>query len=101
LTRKPVPDLFLCTTEEEMDASVDTSRMTREIYPMPEDVLALLRERRLEDAYAARPAYQQNDYVGWIGRAKRPETRQKRIDQMLDELESGGVYMRMKWNAGA
>jgi uncharacterized protein YdeI (YjbR/CyaY-like superfamily) len=83
-----------------MDASVDTSRMTREIYPMPDDVAALLRERRLVEAYSGRPAYQQNDYIGWIGRAKRPETRQKRIDQMLQELESGGVYMRMKWRSG-
>lgn len=83
-----------------MDTSVDTSRMTREIYPMPDDVGALLRERGLVQAYNARPAYQQNDYIGWIGRAKRPETRQKRVDQMLEELEAGGVYMRMKWNAG-
>ncbi len=83
-----------------MEASVDTSRMKRDIYPMPEDIRSLLDARRLTAAYNARPAYQQNDYVGWIGRAKRPETRQKRIDQMLDELESGGVYMKMKWSAG-
>lgn len=84
-----------------MDASIDTSRMKREIYPMPADVGSFLRARGLVPAYNARPAYQQNDYIGWIGRAKRPETRQKRIDQMLDELEAGGLYMRMKWNAGA
>ncbi len=84
-----------------MDASVDTSRMTREIHPVPDDVAALLRERQLIEAYKGRPAYQQNDYIGWIGRAKRPETRQKRIEQMLEELEAGGVYMRMKWRSGA
>ena len=49
------------------------------------------------DAYVERPAYQQNDYLGWIGRAKRDETKQKRIDQMLDELKGGDVYMRMTW----
>jgi uncharacterized protein YdeI (YjbR/CyaY-like superfamily) len=86
--------------EEELEASVDTSRMKREIHPMPDDVAALLRERGLMEGYNARPAYQQNDYIGWIGRARRPETRQKRIDQMLDELAIGGVYMRMKWGAG-
>ena len=42
--------------------------------------------------------YQQNDYIGWITRAKRPETRQKRLDQMLAELQTGGVYMRMTWS---
>ena len=46
-------------------------------------------------AYLARPAYQQNDYLGWIARAKRPETEAQRLAQMLDELEQGGVYMKM------
>jgi uncharacterized protein YdeI (YjbR/CyaY-like superfamily) len=49
------------------------------------------------DAYRARPEYQQNDYIGWITRAKLESTRAKRLSQMLDELERGGVYMRMKW----
>jgi uncharacterized protein YdeI (YjbR/CyaY-like superfamily) len=50
------------------------------------------------DAYRARPAYQQNDYIGYITRAKLAATREKRIGQMVDELKSGGVYMKMKWN---
>jgi uncharacterized protein YdeI (YjbR/CyaY-like superfamily) len=62
---------------------------------MPDDVHASLVERGVLDDYRARPDYQQNDYLGWIERAKRPETRRKRIDQMLDELERGGVYMKM------
>ena len=81
-----------------MDADIDTSRMTRDIHEMPEDIAAALNGRRLLDAYRARPAYQQNDYVGWISRSRRPETREKRLKQMLDELASGGVYMHMKWN---
>ena len=83
-----------------MEASIDTSRMKREIYPMPDDIRGVLLARGLTERYDARPAYQQNDYIGWISRAKRPETRQKRINQMLDELEGGGVYMKMKWSAG-
>ena len=67
----------------------------RPIQPMPEDIAAELDERGLRADYDARPHYQRNDYLGWIARAKRPETRQKRIDQMLDELEHGGVYMNM------
>ncbi len=67
----------------------------RERHPMPADVLALLRETGRLDDYAARPPYQQNDYLGWIGRAKSPATRERRIAQMLDELERGGVYMGM------
>lgn len=77
---------------------MDTSRLKRDVYEMPDDVKASLLERKLMDAYRDRPAYQQNDYVGWITRAKLQATRQKRLDQMLAELKSGGVYMHMKWN---
>jgi uncharacterized protein YdeI (YjbR/CyaY-like superfamily) len=65
---------------------------------MPGFIRDALNTRGLMDAYLARPPYQQNDYIGWINRAIRVETRQKRLNQMLDELEKGGVYMRMKWN---
>ncbi len=63
---------------------------------MPDDVLAALRDRGVLADYDARPFYQRNDYLSWIGRAKRDDTRRKRIAQMLDELEQGGLYMRME-----
>lgn len=67
-------------------------------YPMPDFFRDALNARGLMNAYRSRPRYQQNDYIGWINRAKGAETKQKRLNQMLDELEKGGVYMRMKWN---
>ena len=76
----------------------DTSRLVRPLQPMSDDVHTALIERGVMDKYEARPAYQRNDYLMWINKAKRAQTRQKRLAQMLDELESGGVYMRMKWN---
>jgi uncharacterized protein YdeI (YjbR/CyaY-like superfamily) len=63
---------------------------------MPALVQRALDERGLMGAYRERPAYQQNDYLGWIARAKRQETKEKRLRQMLDELEEGGVYMNME-----
>lgn len=74
----------------------DFSNLKRPRHPMPEFVAQALMERALLDAYRQRPAYQQNDYLGWINQAKREETRQKRLAQMLDELTAGGVYMKMK-----
>jgi uncharacterized protein YdeI (YjbR/CyaY-like superfamily) len=62
---------------------------------MPGFVKQALEKRGLMEAFKGRPAYQQNDYVGWISRAKRQETKEKRLRQMLDELEVGGVYMNM------
>jgi uncharacterized protein YdeI (YjbR/CyaY-like superfamily) len=63
---------------------------------MPDFVKRALEERGLMEAYKERPAYQQNDYVGWINQAKRQETKEKRLRQMLDELEMGGVYMNIE-----
>jgi uncharacterized protein YdeI (YjbR/CyaY-like superfamily) len=70
----------------------------RSRYEMPDFFREALNARGLMNAYLSRPAYQQNDYIGWITRAKLESTRQKRLNQMLDELERGGVYMKMKWN---
>ncbi|WP_462412997.1 YdeI/OmpD-associated family protein [Neobacillus sp. Marseille-QA0830] len=78
---------------------MDISRLKRAVYPMPDDVEARLQEADLLERYKMRPPYQQNDYIGWITRAKRPETREKRLKQMLDELHSGWLYMGMKYNA--
>ncbi len=64
---------------------------------MPDFVRVALEETGLLSAYRARPPYQQNDYVGWIGRAKRPETQEKRLAQMLFELEAGDLYMKMDY----
>jgi len=66
-------------------------------YPMPIDVRRAIEAADLVAAYDARPPYQRNDYIGWIETAKRPETRTRRIDQMLAELEQGDVYMKMEW----
>ena len=73
----------------------DFSKLTRQRYPMPNVIKKALEERGLMKDFQARPPYQQNDYIGWIERAKRQETKDKRLMQMLAELERGGVYMNM------
>ena len=62
---------------------------------MPKFVADALNARNLMGDYLSRPAYQQNDYIGWIIRAKLEKTKHRRLLQMLDELEDGGVYMKM------
>lgn len=68
----------------------------RPTHAVPADVRAALKAGKVEAAYRERPGYQRNDYVGWITGAKREDTRQKRIRQMVAELKKGGVYMGMK-----
>ncbi|MGE0229891.1 MAG: YdeI/OmpD-associated family protein [Dehalococcoidia bacterium] len=74
-----------------------SARPRRPRHPMPGAVREALAARRLMAAYEARPAYQRNDYLGWIARAQRSETREQRLNQMLGELTAGDVYMNMPW----
>jgi len=78
-------------------SKTDFSNLSRPIQTMPEFVLDALEERDLHDAYKSRPPYQQNGYLSWINRAKRPQTKEKRLRQMLDELARGDVYMKMDY----
>ena len=66
-------------------------------YEMPDFVRDALLEHGLEEAYRSRPPYQRNDYILWIDSAKREETRQKRLNQMLQELRDGDRYMKMAY----
>jgi uncharacterized protein YdeI (YjbR/CyaY-like superfamily) len=59
--------------------NTDRSSLKRPRNPMPAFVRNALNERKLMAAYKERPAYQQNDYIGWIERAKRKETKEKRL----------------------
>lgn len=65
---------------------------------MPDFVEEALAGTGLRALYDARPPYQRNDYLLWINKAKGEDTKRKRLAQMLAELESGGVYMKMNWN---
>jgi hypothetical protein len=75
----------------------DFSSLSRPVHEMPEFVREALVDSGLLGAYRGRPPYQQNDYLGWIDRAERPDTKQRRLAQMLYELESGDLYMNMDY----
>jgi uncharacterized protein YdeI (YjbR/CyaY-like superfamily) len=62
---------------------------------MSVDIRDKSEKRELYTPYANRPFYQRNGYLAWIERAKRVDTGDMRIEQMLQEPEQGGVYMRM------
>ena len=64
-------------------------------HPMPAEIAERLESAGVRADYDARPAYQRNDYLGWIAQAKQPETGEKRIAIMIDELERGVIYMGM------
>ena len=56
----------------------------------------------IEDCEAFRSRHSDmgsSGYIGWTTRAKREETRKRRLTQMLDELRSGDRHMRMAYQA--
>ena len=61
--------------------------LSRPKQPMPQEIATRLADAGLRDAYEARPPYQRNDWLAWIARAKKPQTREKRIASMLGELK--------------
>ncbi|MDY6970357.1 MAG: YdeI/OmpD-associated family protein [Spirochaetota bacterium] len=75
--------------------TTDYSKLKRDRHSMPDFVKKALDDEKLMEDYLDRPAYQQNDYVGWIIQAKLEKTKQKRLNQMLKELKTGGIYMKM------
>ena len=80
---------------------IDFSKLQRPRYPMPDFVKKALDKNNFMHKYKSRPAYQQNDYMLWINNAKKQSTKEKRMNQMLDELKRGNVYMKMKWKTKA
>lgn len=70
--------------------------LQRKKQPMPGFVLSALQENNVLRDYQSRPDYQKNDYLMWINNAKQESTKQKRLNQMVDELKSGGIYMNME-----
>ena len=69
--------------------------------PLPGNVRAALEKRNLIDAYLARPPYQKDDYLKWIALAAGTDAKQKRLDQMLDELEKGNAFKGEPWTPPA
>jgi hypothetical protein len=82
-------------------AEEKSPRLKRPRYPMPAFIRKALTQQGLMEIYKDRPPYQQNDYIGWITRAKLKPTQEKRLAQMLDELERGNRYMKMVYRAKA
>ena len=76
----------------------EEKRLSHQVYPLPDFIDDALKENKLDRLYNSRPAYQKNDYIGWISRSRTEKTLIKRLEQMLDELRQGDKYMKMKYN---
>ncbi|MBS1120087.1 MAG: hypothetical protein H6Q90_2315 [Deltaproteobacteria bacterium] len=74
-------------------------QLNKSAQPMPGNVKTALSKRTLMDTFRARPDYQQNDYLKWIATAAGPAAKEKRLQQMLDELQQGNLFKGEPWTA--
>lgn len=75
----------------------DWSKLKRKKLNMPAFVRRAIINHDVMSLYKQRPPYQQNDYIMWINKAVKEETKTKRLNQMIEELKDGELYMKMKW----
>jgi hypothetical protein len=66
-----------------------------QVFDIPGEYEDYLKEHKLLDEYKSRAFYQQRGWIEWIESAKHEDTRQKRAQMMLRELETG-QYMPAK-----
>jgi len=96
---KPTRWYFEIHNQETVPAVHEKKKITKkEVLEMPMDLKNLLIRENLWSAFEQRPFYQRNDYTHWITSAKREETKNKRMTQMLEELRDGHLYMNMEYN---
>ena len=75
------------------------SNLRRELNPMEDFIKDRLVKDEVLDKYNERPAYQRSQYIDWITSAKREATKEKRLNQMIDELKAGDSFKGEKYNA--
>lgn len=78
-------------------SKTEEKNLARSIHPLPLFVEKALLQNSVVPEYKSRPAYQKNDYIGWISGAKRKETQLARLEQMIAELKEGNKYMKMNY----
>lgn len=66
-------------------------------HAMPGFVRSALTKHDLMDAFRARPDYQQNEYLGWLGKAVTDAEKKKRAAQLVDELTKGDAFLGKPW----
>jgi hypothetical protein len=69
--------------------------------PMPGNVRGALAKRKLLDAFRDRPQYQQDEYLKSIALAAGPAAKQKRLDEMLEDLAAGDKFRGEPWSPPA
>ena len=100
---QPIPDeliINLVKQAVEVNLQGKSPKFTRtkpgsEQYDVPAEYERILKQNNLYKEYVNRPYYQKKGWIQWVDSAKHPETRQKRINTMLRELQTG-QYMPNK-----
>ena len=74
---------------DRVDVEMELDSEPREV-EVPDDLAAALADDPgVEEAFAGLSFTHRREYVNWVGEAKRPETRARRIEQTIERVRSG------------
>ncbi len=74
---------------DEVEVTLDVDDAPREVVVPPELAEAMTRDQAAATAFAGLSYSHRREYVEWIGGAKKPETRERRVRQALRMLAEG------------
>jgi bifunctional DNA-binding transcriptional regulator/antitoxin component of YhaV-PrlF toxin-antitoxin module len=89
---KAVRDEAGVTEGNEAEVAIEPDTDKREIVPPPDVAEALSRNERADAVYGGLAYSHQKAYVDWIVSAKKPETRQRRIEKAMVMLAEGKKF---------
>jgi hypothetical protein len=85
--RKEIRDAAGVILDEPIDVSVELDAEPRTV-ELPDDLAnRLAAQPELQAAFAGRSYTQRKEYVDWVTAAKRPTTRERRIERVLAQLQ--------------
>jgi len=86
---KPLREAIQRTVGDTVEVTMELDTEKREIQA-PQDLLDALANHAIAQAAYQKLAYShRKEYVAWIDSAKKPETRQRRINQAIEKIAAG------------
>lgn len=74
----------------ETEAIVEVAQFEKSLVRQPIELERIFsKNKKAKDFFTSLPVDNQKEYVNWIEQAKRSETRQRRLDAVIEKLEAG------------
>ena len=90
VVNKSIRDAIQVQAGDTVDVTMEKDNKPR-VVDIPTELTNRLQEEQLESTFAALSYSHKKEYVDWISSAKKPETRQRRIEKSIIMLQEGST----------